>query len=280
MWEDDVRMPPPGYRSAPQRRAAEARRMIVAAGGVGAVLTLCVGGYFMATVHGPAVVPVIQAPSGSVKVKPDDPGGLQLNTQTNTLLENDGTAAGASLAATPEAPDPAALAASANQAPRPAPTGASAPSPHVVPPPNAPSPATAAATPATPAVSVPTVPETPAPSTSQQTAMIIPPPSAGAAAVHNLVQEYNPPIQPAEHGQVRVQLAALDTQEAALHEWEHLMHRMPKLFDGRRPIFVQAHVKGHSFWRVRTAGFVSVTEATKFCHDVHAEGAACTVALF
>ena len=51
-----------------------------------------------------------------------------------------------------------------------------------------------------------------------------------------------------------------------------------RLFDGRRPLFEQAHVNGHTFWRVRTAGFTSVTEAARFCDDVRAQGAACTVA--
>ncbi len=120
--------------------------------------------------------------------------------------------------------------------------------------------------------------------------MNVPPPSLGAGAVHNLALEYIPPMRPAGHGPspdqagrdraVRVQLAALGSQEAALHEWAHLAHRMPALFGGRRPIIIEAHVNGHSFWRVRTAGFVSAAEAARFCDDVHARGAACTVARF
>ena len=51
MWEDEVRSPPPGYRSAPQRRAAETRRMVVAVGGVGAVLLLGVAGYLLIAMH-------------------------------------------------------------------------------------------------------------------------------------------------------------------------------------------------------------------------------------
>jgi hypothetical protein len=65
-----------------------------------------------------------------------------------------------------------------------------------------------------------------------------------------------------------------------LHEWDHLTHRMPALFDGRHPIFVEAHVNGHTYWRVRTTGFASVSEANRFCDDVHAQGGACTVASF
>jgi hypothetical protein len=272
MWEDEVRIPPPGYRSAPQRRAAEARRMIVAVGGVGAVLLLCVVGYFAVTGGGPEGVPVIQAPPGPVKVKPENPGGLEVNTQTSALLGSNGSAADANLAPAPEAPDPAALAAAATQEQAPqAPAAVSPPSPDAA----TPKPADGAT-----AVAVPTIPETPAPAAPQQTAMNVPPPSTAAAAVHNLAQEYTPPVQSDEHGHVRVQLAALDSQEAALHEWEHLTHRMPGLFDGRRPIFVEAHVNGRTYWRVRTAGFGSVTEANQFCDDVRARGAACTVARF
>jgi hypothetical protein len=268
MWEDEVRIPPPGYRSEPQRRAAESRRMILSVGGVGAVLLLCAVGYVVATSGGPQAVPVIQAPPGAVKVKPSDPGGLQVNGQTSALLGSSGSGAGANLAPAPEAPDPAALAAAANQE-----QAQPAPKP-------APAPVTAAAPPAPPAVSVPTVPETPAPSAPQQTAMAIPPPSAAAAAVHDLSQEYHPPVQSAAHGHVRVQLAALGSQEAALHEWARLAHRMPALFDGRRPIVAEAHVNGHTYWRVRTAGFASVSEAAQFCQDVRAHGAACAVAAF
>jgi hypothetical protein len=275
MWEDEVRVPPPDYRSAPQRRAAEGRRMIVAAGGIGAVLLLCVVGYVAATGGGAQGVPVIEAPTGAVKVKPDNPGGLQVNTQTSALLRSNGSAADANLAPAPEVPDPAALAAAANQE--------QAPSAPASVPTVAPAPATVAqiTPPAVPpAVSVPTVAETPASSPPQQTAINLPRPPTGAAAVHNLAQEYSPPARPAERGDVRVQLAALGSQEAALRQWEHLAHRMPALFDGRRPIFAEAHVNGHTFWRVRTAGFDSAADAARFCNDVHARGAACTVALF
>jgi hypothetical protein len=65
-----------------------------------------------------------------------------------------------------------------------------------------------------------------------------------------------------------------------MREWDHLSHRMPELFAGRRPIFAQAQVNGHTWWRVRTAGFGSVAEATKFCQDIRAHGSACTVASF
>jgi hypothetical protein len=280
MLQDDIRIPPPGYRSAPQRRAAEARRMLWAAGGVGAILVLGIVAYFVATGGGPESVPVIEAASGPVKVKPVDPGGLAVNTQTSALLGGSGAAGDTSLAPAPEAPDPAALAAAAQQeqAPQPAAASASSGAPAVAaatptPPPPAPAPPAA--------VSVPSVPETPAASGTEKTSMTIPPASSGAAQVHNLAEEYNPPAARSDdHGHVRVQLAALDSRDAALREWDHLTRRMPALFDGRHPIFVEAHVNGHTYWRVRTTGFASVSEANRFCDDVHAQGGACTVASF
>jgi hypothetical protein len=275
MLQDDIRIPPPGYRSAPQRRAAESRRIMLAAGGVGAILVLGLVGYFAAAGGGPDRVPVIQAAAGPVKVKPADPGGLDVNTQTSALLGGTGSAANASVAPAPEAPDPAALAAAATQeqtAP-PAPAASAAVAATPAPPPPAPAPPAATV--------VQSVPEMPAASAPQRTAMNIPPPSRSAAQVHNLAEEYNPPSARAEsHGHVRVQLAALDSREAALRTWDHLSHRMPSLFDGRRPIFVEAHVNGHTYWRVRTAGFASVSEASRFCDDVQAQGGACTVASF
>jgi hypothetical protein len=283
MLQDDIRIPPPGYRSAPQRRAAEARRMLWAAGGVGAVLVVGLAAYFVAAGGGAESVPVIQAAAGPVKVRPTDPGGLAVNTQTSALLGGSGAAGDTSLAPAPEAPDPAALAAAAQQ--EQAPPAAATPASDA----SAAAAATVAAVPAPPppapaqpaAVSVPSVPETPAASDTEKTAMNIPPPSSGAAQVHNLAEEYNPPAARSDdHGHVRVQLAALDSRDAAWHEWDHLTHRMPALFDGRHPIFVEAHVNGHTYWRVRTAGFASVSEATRFCDDVHAQGGACTVASF
>ena len=46
-------------------------------------------------------MPLIQAPPGAVKVRPDNPGGLQLNTQTSALLGSNGSAADANLAPAP-----------------------------------------------------------------------------------------------------------------------------------------------------------------------------------
>jgi hypothetical protein len=262
MLQDDLRIPPPGYRSAPQRRAAEARRVMLVVGAVGAVLGLGLAGYFVAGGGGSAAVPVIQAAAGPVKVKPADPGGLAVNTQTNALLGGNGASGDANLAPAPEVPDPAALAAAAQQEQATQSKAVVTAVPRAV-------------------VAVPAVPENPAASAPQETALNVLPPSRTSGQVHNLAEEYKPPV-PSDAGRshVSVQLAALDSHEAALREWDHLTHRMPSLFDGRHPIFAEAHVNGHTYWRVRTAGFTTIADAKRFCGDVHAQGRACTVASF
>ncbi len=265
---DEFRIPPPGYRSGPERRAAEAKRLVLAGGAIGVVLLFAVIAYLVSG-GGSNSVPVIQAPTTPVKVKPADPGGLQLPNQSSQLLGNTGGSGDATLAPAPEAPNPAGLAATP-PTPPPAPTPAPAAPPVAAAPPPPPPAAT----------SVPSIPETPAAPGSGRMAAIVPP-SAKTARMGNLAQEYTPPAgHAAKSGHVQVQLAALDSEDGAHAEWDHLSRRMPDLFQGRSPIFMHADVNGRGFWRVRTAGFSSVAAATKFCADVRGQGGRCTVASF
>jgi hypothetical protein len=259
---DEFRIPPPGYRSGPERRAAEGRRLVLTGGAIGVVLLAFVIGYAALTGGGPNAVPIITAPTAPLKVKPSDPGGLDLPAQSSQLLGGVGSGGTANLAPAPEVANPAGLAASQNQPPAPAP----APPPAASLPP--------------PAVAVPSVPETAAQPGSGPATHIVPP-SKSAARVGNLAQEYAPPASHAgKGGHVQVQLAALESSDAAHAEWEHLAHRMPDLFQGRSPIFMHADVNGRSFWRVRTAGFASVSAAATFCDAVRGQGGRCTVAAF
>jgi len=280
MLDDELRIPPPGYRSAPQRRAEEMRRVLMIGGAAGLVLLLCVIGYFVVAGGGSDTVPLIQASTKPVKVKPENPGGLTVSTPSGALPGAGGQ--DVSLAPPPEKPDPAALAAQAKQEQQ---QSAVARSAAVAKPavPNGSGGTTPSAPIATapsaqaPAVSIPSVPETPAP-LGQKQAMTIPPPSKESAKVHDLAQEYTPPA--GGGGSVKVQLAALDSKEAAERAWTHLTQRMPGLFAGRHPMFVEAKVNGRTYWRVRMAGFRTRGEADKFCQDVHAHGGACAIAAF
>jgi Flp pilus assembly protein TadD len=79
-----------------------------------------------------------------------------------------------------------------------------------------------------------------------------------------------------EH-QAVVQLAALNSEEAAHDKWAELSTRFPALFGGRQPVYSQTERDGHMFWRVRTAGFQDVAQAQSFCARVRTAGGGCTV---
>jgi len=273
MMDDELRIPPPGYRSAPQRRAEEMRRMLMIGGAAALVVLLCVIGYFVVAGGGSDSVPLIQASTKPVKEKPDNPGGLTVSTPSGALPGEGGQ--NLSLAPPPEKPDPEALAAQAKQEQSAPARSAPVATPAVPNASTAPSPTTATAQ--APAVSIPSVPETAAPP-GQKQSMNVPPPSKEQAKVHNLAQEYTP--SPGAGGSVKVQLAALDSKDAAERAWQHLQHRMPGLLAGRHPIFVEATVNGHTYWRVRMAGFRTRSDADKFCQDVRAHGGACAIAAF
>jgi hypothetical protein len=296
---DDLRIPTPGAPRPGYQRDRETRRLFVMAGGIGAVMLLVVvmWGVFSG---GGGSVPLIEPEPGAIKVKPVDPGGLQINTMNNQLLGAPGSGAGTSLAPAPEAPDPNGLAAAAaaqDQPPPPPPPPPAAP--RVIAPPAPPPQASAAPKPDATlplppgsATSVPSVPETPMTSSHNLAAEV--PMKRNAAGVGNLAMEMPQaatpsklassktpaPGHPAKPGHVQVQLAALDSEMGAHMEWARLTHRMPELLGDRDPVVMHAEVGSRSFWRLRTAGFASVADATRFCADVRAKGANCTVASF
>lgn len=284
MMDDEIRIPPPGYRSTAERRAEDMKRMVLIGAAAGVALLVCIVGYVVVAGSGSGSVPVVQAPATPVKEKPQNPGGLAIQTPTGALPTG-GSGQSMSLAPAPEMPDPSALAAEAHQEQPPSPPSSPASSATLG---SSALPASSAAAgaagrnastpPPAAAVSVPSVPEHAAPSQSRQTAIAVPPPSHETAKVHNLAQEYHPPASHA--GPVKVQLAALDSKAAAERAWEHISRRMPGLFAGRHPIFVEAQVDGRTFWRVRLGGFDSTAAAKAFCENVHAHGGACTIAAF
>jgi SPOR domain len=219
------------------------RRLALIAGGLGAALLAIIGGWSVMG-HRSTAVPVIQADSRPIRVKPENPGGMQI-AGSNDELSGGGDTNGGKLAPPTEAPAPQALLAP----PPPSPSAVTA------------APATAPVAPSVPA-GVKPVAEKPAPAADKR--------AVASAPDH---------AAPAAKGAL-VQLAAVTSEDAAHGEWQRLEKRMPDLFGHRQPAFSKIEHSGHTLWRVRTGGFSDAAQATAFCERVRAKGAGCSIADF
>ena len=76
---DDLSIPSPTYRIPRHRQGMDpaTRRLAMIAGGLGGVLLAVVGGWTLIG-HRNAAVPVVQADSRPIRVKPENPGGMQV----------------------------------------------------------------------------------------------------------------------------------------------------------------------------------------------------------
>lgn len=218
------------------------KRLSLVAAGLGGMLLVVLGAW--STLGGrPGPVPTIAAPSGPLRVKPENPGGLRV---ANDLILSGrlGDAAGDKLAPAPETPDPQGL--KAPPAP-PAPVVAQ-PAPKI----------------AVPAPSA--APLAPMARTEAKPAAVVHPPARPSAALARGAQ---------------VQLAALPNRPAAEAAWHALARREAPLLAGRAPSFSEAEVNGRTWWRLRTGGFADEAQARAFCDKLRATGgSACSVARF
>jgi cell division septation protein DedD len=74
---------------------------------------------------------------------------------------------------------------------------------------------------------------------------------------------------------IYVQMASLDSEQAARTEWQRMRARWPDLFGDHAPAVQKAEVRDRTFWRLRTGGFSSVGDANEFCGKLRATGASC-----
>lgn len=258
---DDLSIPNPGYRGNQAGRYGtgqgwvrpsmdpDTRRLVMFAGGLGAVLMVLIGASALIGRRS-SEVPVVAADAAPIRIKPENPGGMKIDGAENDVFSAGSDTANSKLSAAPESPDTKALRTAE------APT-ADAP---VTPPVSKPAVVTSAAPTAKPPVSVAAPAVRPAPAK---------PPVA--------VVETHPK---ASGHQATVQFAALSSEEAAHNEWQNLSKRMPDLLNSRQPIYTRTERDGRSFWRVRTAGFADVAQARAFCEHVRSKGAGCSVADF
>ncbi|WP_025814315.1 SPOR domain-containing protein, partial [Komagataeibacter kakiaceti] len=75
-------------------------------------------------------------------------------------------------------------------------------------------------------------------------------------------------------GAYGVQLAALDTQAAAMKSWNGLTSRYPALFGDYQPAVVKAERNGRTFYRLRIRG-LDRAQATALCAKVRAKSLPC-----
>ena len=225
-------------------------RLVLAAVGMAALSGLGYAGYSLV---GRSVrpVPVVEADSRPIRVRPDNPGGMQVAGVEEQIMGGSDAGKPAMMAPAPEVPQPQALRAqieAARQPPAPVPQTSPA------------QPVSLSALPALPPPLISAMPE-------QRVVPAKPVPPARAAV---------PPAM----GGPSVQLAAMATEAAAMAEWQRLSKQMPDLLASRRPAVQRVNHDGKTFYRLRTGGFTDVAQATTFCTQMKAKGGGCSVASF
>jgi hypothetical protein len=272
--ELDIPMPRMAPATGPSYRVSRGanpidpatKRLAVIAGGLGGALLLLVGVWSLGG-HHHGGVPVVQADSRPLRSKPDQPGGMQVAGENETILS--GASGGKdAMAPPPETPAPETLKAEARQQLA-AQTASAA--------------ALAAAT-ATPAMTSPmraepTVPApvTSAPATPAVAAVSAPSATPDQKLIAHAAAKAAKPVVP---GNTQVQLAALGSEQAAMVEWQRLTHKMPVLLNDRHPAVLRSEFDGKTYFRLRTGGFTNIAEATAFCEQVRAKGVGCALARF
>ena len=241
-----------GYRARVARGEPAMRWAMYGAAGLGGLLLVVMAGYAVMG-RRPATVPVIQADTRPIRVKPENAGGMQFAGADE--LGGDAVPGSEKMAPVAETPAPQALRAQMQQA---------APA-------SEPVAGAAVVAPALPAPVVGAVvggagssplPDTPGRAVAGVKPQVVA--GAGKAGVAGLV----------------VQLGALSSEGAALAEWQKVSRGAPEVFAGHQPAVQKTERDGRTFWRLRTGGFADMADATAFCTKVRAKGGACTIASF
>ena len=267
------------YRAQPQGGDGMTRKLLIAAGVLGGLLLAGMGGWALVGKRaGP--VPVIEADTRPIRVKPDNAGGMQVAGADEQVMGDQ--AGGVQRMAPPaEAPAPQALRAQMQPV---TPAGQQGPAVPAAPPgPSfgaSPLPDTARApgrgTASAGAVQAGAVQPGAAQPGVVQPGVVQPGVLQSGAAVAR------PGVGgvPAAASATLVQLAAVGTEQGAQAEWQRLAKRMPDVLGDRRLVLQRADRDGKAVWRVRTGGFADVADATAFCARLRAKRASCTIAAF
>ncbi|HUK10238.1 MAG TPA: SPOR domain-containing protein [Stellaceae bacterium] len=250
---------PPERPSIPYRRIERRSHRSLAAALAVTVMIICAGGLWMANKlgsrDGGADVPLLRADSDPVKVKPDNPGGMEIpNRDRSYVYDQGGTrSAPEHLMPPPEVP-----------LPRPAPTSQPAAPPATV---NsgiatmAPSAAAAEAVPAPspaapspqPASAAPTAPGAPSETPAATTAAPARPPQTAT-------------LPPGSGKGYRLQIAAVKTPEAAKDEWERIRRQNSDILGGLGFISERVDLGDRGiFYRIQAGPLADPQEGERIC---------------
>ncbi len=244
----------PSWRPRPER-SGPPWRMLAMAGGLCAVAALGGAVAWGISRMGPQPVPVIEADSRPLKIRPENPGGLVVPNQDQLVLLSPAVRRAAERsqganARLDEGPELPALDLLRREA---APPGAAI---SLLPPVAAPAPSD---------------PEAPAQPAPQPVSMA--PPVAPSAQVSAPAPA--PAIRPVAGGRAQVQLGALASEEAARGEWERLVRRVPELA-GFQPRIIRLERDGQApLFRLRTGGLADSAAAHALCEAVRSKGGNC-----
>lgn len=183
--------------------------------------------------------PLVRAPTGPVRVKPDDPGGMTVPDRDKLVynrVSGEGEDAAVRLRPGPELPIERPL-------PTPAPALDTKPA------------ADAA-------------PETPTPAAEEQE-------KAPVEVVPAKVTPPIPPTSPSPVGAVYVQLGALGSQEAAMLAWDRLTQIYPDLKAVKRVISPLRKADGVTLYRLQAGPLADKVAADKLCAVLKAGGQGC-----
>ncbi len=194
-------------------------------------------------INGAADVPLIRADERPTKVKPQNPGGMEVPDR-DKLIYTQKRAAVEHLLPPPEKPMPR---------------------------PTAPSAAAPSAPPQPPLVPAAAGPANPAPRAQPQQTAGKPPPRTERAATAAAK-----PAAAQKTGGTRVQLASVRTEEAAQQEWDRIRRANPDLLGSASATFVRADLgeKG-VFYRLQTA---PIADADRVCGELKRRNIGCIIA--
>lgn len=207
------------------------------------------------TTTGEGGVPLIRADQQPTKVKPEQPGGMQIPDQNVSIYsEKPGVPKVEKLLPPPEKPIP-----------RPA-----------APPP--PPPVAAAAAPPVPASTAPAA-APPSPAATQSSAPAVPPRQASEPPPHREAGAgAATPHVPAGEGPLRLQVAAVRTPEAARTEWARLKREFPDLLGKLSARAVRADLGDKGiFYRIQAGQFADAGAAERLCSELKRHKLGCTL---